>query len=39
MKEVYLLVLVMKVLYFENRLTLESDVYYWYNEEPFMTGE
>lgn len=33
------LVLVLQVLYFENRLTLESDVYYWYNEEPFMTGE
>lgn len=33
------LVLVLQVLYFEDRLTFESDVYYWYNEEPFMTGE
>ncbi len=33
------LVLVLQVLYFENNLTFQSDVYYWYNEEPFMTGE
>lgn len=33
------LVLVLQVLYFEDNLTFQSDVYYWYNEEPFMTGE
>ena len=33
------LVLVLQVLYFENTLTFQSDVNYWYNEEPFMTGE
>ncbi len=32
------LVLVLQVLYFEDNLTFQSDVYYWYNEEPFMTG-
>ena len=33
------LVLILQVLYFEDNLTFQSDVYYWYNEEPFMTGE
>lgn len=33
------LVLILQVLYFEDSLTFQSDVYYWYNEEPFMTGE
>ena len=33
------LALVLQVLYFEDNLTYQSDVYYWYNEEPFMTGE
>ena len=32
------LVLILQVLYFDS-LTFQSDVYYWYNEEPFMTGE
>lgn len=33
------LVLILQVLYFEDNLTFQSDVYYWYNEEAFMTGE
>ena len=32
-------VLALQVLYFEDNLTFQSDVYYWYNEEAFMTGE
>ena len=34
-----MMVLVLQVLYFEDNLTVRSEVYYWYNEEPFMTGE
>lgn len=33
------LVLLLQVVYFENTILLQSDVNYWYNEEPFMTGE
>lgn len=33
------MMLVLQVLYFEDNLTVRSEVYYWYNEEPFMTGE
>ena len=34
-----LLILVLQVVYYENTIILQSDVQYWYNEEPFMTGE
>lgn len=33
------LVLVLQAVYFENRLIFQSEPLYWYNEEPFMTGE
>lgn len=33
------LVLVLQAVYFENRLTFQSEPLYWYNEEPFMTGD
>ena len=33
------LVLVLQAVYFENRLTFQSEPLYWYNEEPFLTGE
>ena len=34
-----LLILVLQVVYYENTIILQSDVQYWYNEDPFMTGE
>lgn len=33
------LMLVLQAVYFENRLIFQSEPLYWYNEEPFMTGE
>ena len=36
---VAVLVLVLQAVYFENRLTFQSEPLYWYNEEPFMMGE
>lgn len=36
---VVLLGLVLQVVYYENTIIMQSDVQYWYNEEPFMTGE
>lgn len=36
---VAVLALALQAVYFENRLTFQSEPLYWYNEEPFMTGE
>lgn len=33
------LVFLLQVVYSENTMILQSDINYWYNEEPFMTGE
>ena len=33
------LVLLLQAVYFENRLTFQSEPLYWYNAEPFMTGD
>lgn len=33
------LILVLQAVYFENRLIFQSEPLYWYNEEPFMTGD
>ena len=34
-----MLILILQVVYLENNIILQSDIQYWYNEEPFMTGE
>ena len=34
-----LMIFIVQAVYFENTITMQSEVQYWYNEEPFMTGE